>query len=58
MLEKTIELREDFHEAHYNMAVVYTELGEYEQARTAVARAIEIEAKEEYVELERSLTLD
>ncbi|WP_017728318.1 rhomboid family intramembrane serine protease [Halalkalibacterium ligniniphilum] len=51
-LLKTIELRPTFHEAHYNLALVYLELAEVEHAFAAVERAVELEpAKEDYQRL-------
>lgn len=51
-LLKAIELDEDFHEAHYNLSLVYLEEGNMVKAKEHVAKAAEINPnKQEYQDL-------
>ncbi|OLO26939.1 rhomboid family intramembrane serine protease [Alkalihalophilus pseudofirmus] len=53
---RTVQLRHDFHEAHYNLALVYVELGEIEKALEAVNEALFYSPTEEpYGELKEKL---
>ncbi|WP_332632103.1 rhomboid family intramembrane serine protease [Halalkalibacter flavus] len=51
LLLVTIEKREEFHEAHYNLSLIYIELGEIEEARAALNRAVEIYPDDTYLDL-------
>ncbi|PSL42322.1 rhomboid protease GluP [Salsuginibacillus halophilus] len=48
--EQTLDRRADFHEAHYNLALVLHELGEDEEALNHVEEALQIEPGEERYE--------
>ncbi|WP_096201261.1 rhomboid family intramembrane serine protease [Bacillus sp. FJAT-45350] len=51
-----IQKRRTFHEAHYNLALVYSELGEVEKAYESVSTAIQLEPNEElYQEIKEKL---
>ncbi|MGD7043970.1 rhomboid family intramembrane serine protease [Jeotgalibacillus proteolyticus] len=51
-LEKAIDGRGHFHEAHYNLALVYLEMGDSEKAMTHAEAALSIESEHEpYEEL-------
>lgn len=54
-LLKSIELKKNFHEAYYNLALIYYEFGEKEKALESVQRAIEIQSVDDYVKLEKIL---
>ncbi len=54
-LWEALEIREDFHEAYYNLALVYYEQGEYEEALDLIQEAIAIEETEEYLDLENEI---
>lgn len=41
-LKKAIAKRQDFHEAYYNLALVYMELGNFEEARIQAGKALDI----------------
>ncbi|WP_078379711.1 rhomboid family protein [Sutcliffiella halmapala] len=43
-LVKVTSIKPDFHEAHYNLALVYLEMDEVEKAAASINRAIEIES--------------
>ncbi|MEQ2526181.1 rhomboid family intramembrane serine protease [Bacillaceae bacterium CLA-AA-H227] len=51
-LLKVLELDPKFHEAHYNLALVYLELQDYENAKLHAEKAVEIEpTNKNYVDL-------
>lgn len=54
-LREAIDRRPDFHEAYYNLAILYYELGDWEDALDAVERAVEIEENSEYEELRQEI---
>ncbi|MCD8508750.1 MAG: rhomboid family intramembrane serine protease [Bacillus sp. (in: Bacteria)] len=55
-LLKTIEQKPDFHEAHFNLSLIYFEKGSYEKAYEQVEMAIELNPEEEdYLELQEQL---
>jgi len=43
-LVRVTTIKPDFHEAHYNLALVYLELDEVDKAATSIKRAIEIDS--------------
>lgn len=50
-LLKAISLQENFHEAHFNLALVYEQLAEYDKALQSVRKAVELNPDDEnYVE--------
>ena len=50
-LIKVTEMEPNFHEAHYNLAILYSELNEVELALQSVERAINIKQEESYLKL-------
>ncbi|WP_216830008.1 rhomboid family protein [Alkalihalobacterium elongatum] len=53
---RTVELRADFHEAYYNLALIYVQLEEEEKALQAVNNALGYApAEEPYIELKEKL---
>ncbi|KHF41828.1 rhomboid family protein [Halalkalibacter okhensis] len=56
LLVQTIDMKEDFHEAHYNLSLVYIELNEIEEARYSIDRAIQIYPDEMYLDLQERLS--
>ncbi len=57
LLLETIERKDDFHEAHYNLALVYLELDQIEEAQASVERAISLKPDEElYLELQERIS--
>lgn len=42
LLEQVVKEKSDFHEAHYNLALLYLEFGEYEKARISIEKALDI----------------
>ncbi|MBP3951241.1 rhomboid family protein [Bacillus suaedae] len=56
LLETTITERPDFHEAHYNLALVYLEFNQIEKAREAVSRAMELDSNQQYLDLYNELS--
>lgn len=56
LFQETIDKRPEFHQAHYNLSLIYLELGEVEKAKEAVAKAIELEPTDEkYQELKEKI---
>lgn len=57
LLLETIDKREDFPEAHYNLALVYLELDQPEEALASVERAIMLQQDEElYLDLKERIS--
>ncbi|HHW36935.1 MAG TPA: rhomboid family intramembrane serine protease [Bacillales bacterium] len=42
LLETVVEEKSDFHEAYYNLALLYLDKGDYEKAKVAINKALEI----------------
>lgn len=58
-LEASIEINDQFPVSHYNLALLYAEIGEFEAAEAAITRALELEPdKEEYLELHENIKLE
>jgi rhomboid protease GluP len=56
-LERTIQLDPDFHEAHYNLALVYAELNQLDKARQSIRAAVKLKPNENsYKQLLKKLT--
>jgi rhomboid protease GluP len=55
LLLETIEKRYEFHEAHYNLALIYLELDQIEEARSSVKRAVQLSPDETYLDLQERL---
>ncbi|ARK29388.1 rhomboid family intramembrane serine protease [Halalkalibacter krulwichiae] len=53
---ETIERRPEFDEAHYNLALIYMELGQIEDARASIERAVNLKRDETYLDLQKQLT--
>ncbi|MFD1705404.1 rhomboid family intramembrane serine protease [Siminovitchia sediminis] len=49
-LHRAIEMKPDFHEAHFNLALVYDELGESEKAREYAVKAEKLSSEKKYRE--------
>ncbi|MDT8861726.1 rhomboid family intramembrane serine protease [Alkalihalobacillus sp. MEB130] len=58
LLVTTIEERGDFHEAHYNLSLIYLELGQIEEARASLNRAVDLYPDETYLDLQERLNVD
>lgn len=58
-LEKAVQLRSDFHEAYYNLALLYLNEGHLQDAKNAVEKALNIVQNDKYKSLldEINLTL-
>ncbi|WP_377912810.1 rhomboid family intramembrane serine protease [Bacillus songklensis] len=55
-LETAVRYDPSFHEAHYNLALIYLSLGEVEKARTSIEKAAKLEPKnEQYQQLLREV---
>lgn len=55
-LLKTIERKPDFHEAHFNLSLIYFEKGDYKKANDQLEIAIELNPQEQdYLELQEQL---
>lgn len=50
-LLKAIELEPNFHEAHYNLALVYLQEQEFEKAKLHAEKAVEISPNQDYLRL-------
>ncbi len=46
LLETVVEEKSDFHEAYYNLALLYLDKGEYEKAKASINKALEIKPYE------------
>ncbi|WP_332691062.1 rhomboid family intramembrane serine protease [Halalkalibacter lacteus] len=55
LLLVTIEKRYVFHEAHYNLALIYLELDQIEEARASVNRAVQLHPDDTYLDLQERL---
>lgn len=56
LLLETINKRADFHEAHYNLALVYLELEKREEAQASVTRAVELKPDDDiYLDLKKRI---
>ncbi|MFC0473529.1 rhomboid family intramembrane serine protease [Halalkalibacter kiskunsagensis] len=55
LLLETIEKRYEFHEAHYNLALIYLELDQIEEARASVNRAIDLSPDDTYLDLQERI---
>ncbi|WP_035179316.1 rhomboid family protein [Alkalihalobacterium bogoriense] len=56
--QQTVRLNPQFHEAHYNLALIYKELKQYNDALQSVEKAISIEKDEQYEQLQELLLVD
>ncbi|UOE95729.1 rhomboid family intramembrane serine protease [Alkalihalobacillus sp. LMS39] len=56
--QQTVRLNPQFHEAHYNLALIYMELEQYDDALQSVEKAIEIEKDEQYEQIRDTLLID
>jgi rhomboid protease GluP len=55
LLLETINSRPDFHEAHYNLTLIYIELNQIKEARASIERAVQLSPDEAYLDLQRKL---
>lgn len=46
LLEKVVEEKNDFHEAYYNLSLLYLDKGDYEKAKVSINKALEIQPYE------------
>lgn len=46
LLEAVVQEKNNFHEAYYNLALLYADLGDYQKAKEAIKKALEIKPKE------------
>lgn len=46
-LEYVVQEKSEFHEAFYNLALVYFELGDYDKARSSIEKAIQLQPNDE-----------
>ncbi|WP_227934985.1 rhomboid family protein [Alkalihalobacillus deserti] len=55
LLLETINRQSDFHEAHYNLALVYVELNQLDEARASIKVAVQIQPNQAYLDLQEKL---
>jgi rhomboid protease GluP len=46
-LETAVQYNPSFHQAHYNLAIIYSKLGEWGKAQTSIKKAVELDPKNE-----------
>ena len=53
---EAIDLNPEFHQAYYNLALVYAQMGDLENAESSIDKAIELEPNDEtYQEMAKTI---
>ena len=55
LLLDTVANRPEFHEAHYNLSLIYLELNQLAEARASIQKAVQIQPDQAYLDLQERL---